>query len=253
MKTADLKALKTDFQSIQPFRKHFLQERNFQIRYNACHERGWADHYIFYRSGTAIGYGAINGQKIPDRDTAFEFFIEPDFRSQANFAFKALLTVAHPQWIECQSNDFGFFAILCEFGRNIESDTVLFQDLSRTQLVHPECIFRKRSLDATIFQHQAEPVGDYVLEVEGMVVATGGFLTHYNFPFADLHVEVKEDHRGKGFGAYFLQEIKKECYRAKHVPAARCNIRNEPSKRALLRAGMDICGFMLKGSALLSP
>jgi GNAT superfamily N-acetyltransferase len=248
----DLKATKTDFKTIEPFRERFLQESNFQIRYNACHERGWADHYLFSGSGTDVGYGAIKGQEIPERNTVFEFFIEPAFRMQKSAGFKALLKVARPNWIECQSNDFPLFAMLCEFGQNIESDTVLFRDQTRTQLVRPECTFRKRFPDEAVFKHQVEPVGDHVLEVHGMVVATGGFLTHYNPPFADLYLEVRQDYRDKGFGSFFLQEIKKECYHAKKIPCARCNVRNEPSRMALHKSGMEICGYMLKGSVLLS-
>ena len=116
----------------------------------------------------------------------------------------------------------------------------------------PECTFRKQFPDEAVFEHQVEPVGDHVLEVHGMVVATGGFLTHYNPPFADLYLEVRQDYRDKGFGSFFLQEIKKECYHAKKIPCARCNVRNEPSRMALHKSGMEICGYMLKGDVLLS-
>jgi len=34
---------KTELASILPLRALFLQESNFQVRYNACHERGWSD------------------------------------------------------------------------------------------------------------------------------------------------------------------------------------------------------------------
>jgi GNAT superfamily N-acetyltransferase len=248
----DVKATKTDFKTIEPFRQRFLQESNFQIRYDACHARGWADHYLLSSAGTDMGYGAVKGGEIPERNTVFEFFIEPAFRRQARAVFTALLRVARPDWIECQSNDSPLFAMLCEFARSIEADTVLFGDQRRTYLVRPECIFRKRFPDETVFEHQLEPVGDYVLEAHGMVVATGGFLAHYNPPFADLHVEVRHDCRGKGFGTQFLQEIKKECYRARKVPAGRCGIRNHPSRMALLKSGMEVCGFMLKGRVLLS-
>jgi RimJ/RimL family protein N-acetyltransferase len=79
------------------------------------------------------------------------------------------------------------------------------------------------------------------------VIATGGFLLHYNKPFADLFMEVHPDHRGRGAATYLLQELKKECYLAGRVPAARCSIRNAASRAALLKAGMRECGFMLTG------
>jgi len=85
------------------------------------------------------------------------------------------------------------------------------------------------------------------LELKGEVVATGGFARHYNMPFADLYMEVREDSRRKGLGSYILQELKKACYLAGRVPVARCNILNQASRAALLKAGLKVCGFMLKG------
>ena len=63
-------------------------------------------------------------------------------------------------------------------------------------------------------------------------------------------MEVKEGHRGKGMGSYILQEIKKECYLAGRIPAARCNIKNAASKATLLKAGFKVCGYMLIGEIL---
>jgi RimJ/RimL family protein N-acetyltransferase len=97
------------------------------------------------------------------------------------------------------------------------------------------------------FEHRVEPIGEYVLEVAGEVVATGGFMLHYNMPFADLYMEVSESHRKKGLGSLILQELKRECYLAGRVPAARCSIQNVASRAALLKAGLKVAGFMLKG------
>ncbi|MGH7540453.1 MAG: GNAT family N-acetyltransferase, partial [Gemmatimonadota bacterium] len=94
-----------------------------------------------------------------------------------------------------------------------------------------------------------EPVGDYVVVSGGHVVATGGFLLHYNMPFADLYMEVREDCRRRGLATFLLQELKKECYLAGRVPAARCGLRNLASRGALTKAGLRACGFMLMGTA----
>ncbi|MCI0691756.1 hypothetical protein L0337_07065 [candidate division KSB1 bacterium] len=70
-----LKAYKTNLQTILPLRNLFLHETNFQIRYNACHERGWTDSYLLTSDDIEIGYGSIKGQEIADRDTIFEFYL----------------------------------------------------------------------------------------------------------------------------------------------------------------------------------
>ena len=62
-------AVKTDLKGIEPLRTLFLQESNHQIRYNACHERGWTDSYLLTRDDACIGYGSVKGQETPARDT----------------------------------------------------------------------------------------------------------------------------------------------------------------------------------------
>lgn len=241
------KAHKTSLQAILPLRRLFLQETNFQIRYNACHERGWTDSYLLTIDAVKVGYGAIKGQEIADRDTIFEFYVTPSFRKYSSLLFAKLIAASGARFIECQSNDVLLTSMLYEFAQNINSDVVLFEDDAVTEHAIPGVVFRHRKEDDTIFEHQVEPVGDYVLELAGEIVATGGFMLHYNEPFADLYMEVKEIFRRKGLGSFILQELKKACYLSGRVPAARCNIQNKASKATLLKAGMNVSGFMLKG------
>ncbi len=238
---------KTELASILPLRALFLQESNFQVRYNACHERGWSDSYLLKLDDRGVGYGSIKGREIPDRDTLFEFFVIPPFRKHASDLFREFLNAARPQFIECQSNDRLLTAILFEFAHNISADTVLFEDHCVTNLAIPGAIVRrKRDADA-IFPHGVEPVGEYVVELNSEIVATGGFMLHYNHPFADLYMEVREDHRRRGIASFLLQEVKRECYLAGRVPAARTGINNLGSRGALTKAGLRVAGFMLTG------
>lgn len=242
------KAAKTKLEAIQPLRELFLQEANCQVRYNACHERGWTDSYLLTNGEVKIGYGSIKGQEIADRDTVFEFYLIPAFRKFSSPIFPELIAASGAQYIECQSNDLFLTSMLYEFAQNINADVVLFDDHGTTVHTISEAIFRARKADDSIFAHQIEPIGEYVLELAGEITATGGFLLHYNKPFADLYMEVKENFRRKGFGSFILQELKKACYLAGRVPAARCDIRNQASRAALIKAGMKVCGFMLKGN-----
>jgi hypothetical protein len=54
-----LNAIKTSVQEILPLRNLFLQENNFQIRYNAQHERGWSNSYLIMYNEEKIGYGSL--------------------------------------------------------------------------------------------------------------------------------------------------------------------------------------------------
>jgi GNAT superfamily N-acetyltransferase len=242
-----LAAQKTELKDIQFLRDLFLQETNFQIRYNACHERGWTDSYLLLIDGLRVGYGAVKGHEIKDRDTIFEYFVVPPFRKHSSELFRRLLAASQAQSIECQSNDLLICSMLYEFSTAVSADVILFEDHAVTRHALLGALFRARRDDDSIFEHRSEPVGDYVVELNGEVVATGGFLLHYNRPLADLYMEVREDCRGRGIGSLLLQEIKKECYLAGRVPAARTDIRNVASRAALIKAGLRICGFMLTG------
>jgi GNAT superfamily N-acetyltransferase len=249
MPTMKVSAIKTSLQEILPLRNLFLQENNFQIRYNARHERGWSDSYLITHNEEQIGYGSVAGKEnISDRDSIFEFYMIPSFRKLASLAFLKLIYASEASFITCQSNDLLLSSLLFEYAQNINADTVLLQEDFTSSLYIDNLIFRKRSEKDIMFEHNTEPVGDYVLELNKEVVATGGFLLHYNMPFADLYMEVREDCRRKGFGSYLIQEIKKQCYLAGRVPAARTGLDNIASRSTLIKAGFKIAGFMLLGT-----
>jgi len=241
-------AVKTNLKDILALRALFLQETNFQIRYNAVHERGWSDSYLLRIDGKDVGYGSIKGQERNDRDTIFEFYVIPPFRNYASSLFRELLSASGVRYIECQSNDRLLSGMLYEFSRDISSDVVLFEPYSVTEHKILDSAVRRKRDDDPVFEHTVEPLGDYVLEVKEEIVATGGFMLHYNAPFADLYMEVKKDCRRQGYGTFILQELQKECYLAGRVPAARCQIKNVASRGTLIKSGMRMCGFMQIGN-----
>ena len=98
-----------------------------------------------------------------------------------------------------------------------------------------------------IFEHKVEPVGEWLLEVDGGIVATGGIATHYNPPYGDLFMEVDEPHRRRGYGSYLIQELKRVAYEMGKVPAARCNVANAASRATLQKAGLLPCARLLGG------
>jgi GNAT superfamily N-acetyltransferase len=245
--------VQTNLRGIQSFRGLFLQEFNAQVRYNACHERGWTDSYLLLKDDREIGYGSIKGNEPSERDTIFEFYVIPPFRRSARALFRALLTASKATRVECQSNDALMSGMLFEFAHSIKADVVLFKDGPTTELRLSGAVFRQRRSGDRIFEHTVEPVGDYVLELDRQIAATGGFLLHYNPPFADVYMEVETNYRRKGFGSYLVQEIIRECFLAGRVPAARCDLRNVGSRAALLKAGMQVAGFMLTGHISQEP
>lgn len=244
----NLEVQKVTLETILPLRKQFLQEVNCQIRYDACHFQHWADEYLLIWEGIKVGYGSTKGkEELADRDAIFEFYVLPAYRKHTSTLFAALIKKSQAVYIECQSNDFHLAALLYEFGHQIYADTVLFEDHVTTNFHLADVVFRKRKAADQVMGKAPGDEGEYVLEKAGEIVADGGFLLHYNEPFADLYMETAQANRHQGLGSYILQELKKACYQAGRVPAARCNIKNKASKATLLKAGMRVCGYMLIG------
>lgn len=236
----EIEVHKVPLQDIQDLREISLQENNFQFVHNKCHGAGWADTYIFLSGLNTVGYGSIWGKDDRKmRDTIFEFYLLRPYRKFASGIIQKFGLTSQAGFIECQTNNKLQSEIFFECARNIQVEAILFDDKFQTELNVADALFRKNS---------SESEGpEYVLEHSGQIVASGGFVRNYNFPYIDMYYEVVEPYRMKGFGSLFTQELKKEAYRLKRVPAARCNPKNHASKATLLKAGMAVCGHMLIG------
>jgi GNAT superfamily N-acetyltransferase len=240
----DVKVIKTPLDDVRAFRAMFLHALNAQFVCNKCHDYGWADTYLFLLNGERAGYGAVWGtDRREDRDTIFEYFLTEPFRHLADLIFSQFIATSGTQLIECQSNDLLLTSMLYGYAENIHAEAILFRDDAVTNLVVPGVTFRKRSKD----DDMGDDDSDHVLVLDGKVVASGGLMLNYNIPYADIYMGVKEPFRKKGLGSLIVQELKREAYLMGRVPAARCNIHNRASKATLLKAGLEPCGFRLKG------
>ena len=237
----------SDLAGIRSLRARFLAEMDTQIRYDARHVRGMADSYLLVAGDVPVAYGSVTAMEGSARDTVFECYIEPSWRRSSSELFRELLAGTGATRIECQSNDRLLTALLFEFAHGIEADTILFAAGPPAAHPFPGGVVRALRRDDIVFAHADEPPGDYVLEHHGEVVATGGYFTHYNEPYADLYMEVAPAHRRRGAGTYLVQELIARCYAAGLMPAARCALDNAGSRGTLVKAGLSICGFMLAG------
>jgi len=223
----------------------FLQELNAQCRYDAAHSRRGSAQYLIQQDGRAIGYGAVK-DRHESRGTVFEFYLVPPCRTGAPGILRDMVKTSDAEALECQSNDRFYSALVGQFSGEPTSDTILFAAGETRGLPSPGAVVRRRRRSDRVFEHTVEPVGDFVVDVSGDVVGTGGFLLHYNPPFADLFMEVRPDMRRRGYGSFLIQELAGECYLAARVPAARTSIDNIASQRTLSRGGLRECGRMLR-------
>jgi RimJ/RimL family protein N-acetyltransferase len=235
--------IKTDQATVEPLRRIFLSEVKFQFIYNKCHNAGWADVYLFTINKLHVGYGSVWGkEKRDNRDTIFEFYLSYPFRKYESLIFADFIKCSGAGFIQCQSNDIPITGMLFEYADNIKAEAIVFEDSYETDQNIPGARLIKYEM--------SDSEVEYRLEKDDEIVGTGGYVWNYNYPFIDLYYEVKEEYRKNGFGSLIVQELKKEAYRLKRVPAARCNVKNAASKRTLIKAGMRVCGFILIGELM---
>jgi GNAT superfamily N-acetyltransferase len=234
---------KSPVAELNGMREKFLEIIDNQFTYDKCHLYGWSDVYLILKDGFAAGYGALWGRdKRIDRDSIFEFYLDPQYWIHAHDVFQKFIEVSKADWIQCQSNDPLLSEMFFEFATDICAEAILFEDDTTTNLS-----VENAKIEAVVNPEASKMDRPYVIKHNDEVVANGGLLLNYNFPYADIYYGVEEAHRRKGFGSFFVQELKKEAYRMGRVPAARTNIDNMVSKRTMMKAGLKPCGFRLGG------
>jgi GNAT superfamily N-acetyltransferase len=246
----NIEVSRVEVNEVMPLRELYRQEMNCQIVHDAFPRRGFSDPYLIRIEGRVAGYGLVANQHDPD--TVDEFYPLPAYRAAALPMFRQVLEVSQATRIRAQTNDRLMLLMLYDCAENITRDTILFADAFTTHLTCPTGIFRKATEadKARLFEHKGEPVGDWLIESEGVAVATGGALFHYNPPYADLFMEVDEPYRRRGFGSYLVQELKRICYEMGKTPAARCNAANVASRKTMEKAGLLPCGRILLGDVV---
>jgi GNAT superfamily N-acetyltransferase len=245
-----LQAASVPLASILAMREAYRREMACQIVHDSWHARGFTDSYLLRVDDTIAGYGCVGGAPGEPRHTIKEFHLLPAFRGSALRLFGELIAASGARRIEAQTNDRLLLLMLLDCGVELSSPTILFADGFTTQLTVPDATFR--SLDEAerehVFQHTHEPVGEYALEIAGVVVATGGIVFRYNPPFGDLYMEVAEPNRRTGLGSYLVQELKRVCHELDRVPTARCSATNHASRATLQRAGMFPCARIVEAT-----
>jgi GNAT superfamily N-acetyltransferase len=239
-----------DADLVRPLRDLHRREMNCQIVLDSWLDRRWVDAYSLQLDGAVVGYGLVGDVRGEQKTIVTEFFVQPERRDAALPLFRALTESSGATRFEVQTNDLLFTLMAYDCGVDIESDTVLFRDALTTHLAIPGAAFRKFApQDAgRVFGREHDEPNEWLVEANGEIVAAGGVLFHYNPPYGDIYMEVGEPHRGRGYGSFLVQELKRAAYDLGKIPAARCNVANVASRRTLEKAGMLPCARVLTGS-----
>jgi RimJ/RimL family protein N-acetyltransferase len=247
-----IRAFRADFKDVEGMRDLYRTKAACQIVRDSALIRGRADSYLIEIDGKIGGYGGIWNEYYPNR--IMEFFSLPETRTTASQMFRALITAGEATQIEAQTNIDELYSMLRKFTASFSESAFLFADRIKTNLPCPRGHFRSAAtIDAkSIFVHQHEPVGDWLVEIDGIVAGTAGVYYHYNPPYGDVYMEVADQFRRQGFGSYLVQEMKRICYRSGKIPAARCNPDNAASRATLEKAGFAICGSLVVGDIIIA-
>jgi GNAT superfamily N-acetyltransferase len=245
-----LEVARVEVDEITPLRELHRQAMNCQIMHDSFPRRGFSDPYLIRADGRAAGYGLVANQHWPE--TVHEFYPLPDYRAAALPMFRQLLEVSQASKILAQTNDRTQLLMLYDCATNITSDTILFEDAFTTHLTCSTGIFRKvtEADKERLVAQKLEPGSDWMIESDGVPVATGGVTFHYNPPYGDLYMGVAEPYRRRGFGSYMVQELKRVAYEIGKRPAARCNVSNVASRKTMQKAGLLPCARLLTGDVV---
>jgi GNAT superfamily N-acetyltransferase len=245
----DIAVVPVPLEEVLPLRELYRQEMNCQIVHDSLPGRGFGDTFLLRLDGRLVGYGFVMGYRGEPKDMIREFFVLPAYRGSAFPLFRRLIETSRARRVQAQTNDVLLTLMLYDFAGDITSETVVFNDALTTNLILPGATFRRVSEADTgrIFEHKVEPVGEWLIEDDGSIVATGGIALHYNPPYGDLYMEVDESRRRRGYGSYLIQELKRACYEMGRIPAARCNVANAASRATLQKAGLLPCARILSG------
>ena len=246
-----ISAAPAPFDDVARWRDVYRLEMACQIIYDSVHTRSdWSREYLLHLDDAVVGYGSVAvGGPWTGKPTVYEYYVAPHRpRLHAFELFEALLAASGAVAIEVQSNAALVTTMLHTFARDVVSESVLFEDGLTTSLRPSGATFRAPTRAEAPDVPERDLGWSGVVEVDGAVTASGGILFHYNRPYGDIYMEVAEPFRGRGLGAFVVQELKRVCYEGGHVPAARCNPANIASRRTLQRAGFVPCGHILKGA-----
>ena len=241
---------RVELAAIAPLRDLYRRAMNCQIVHDSLHARGFTHQYLIRAGGEIAGYGCVLGYEKDPKDIVKEFYVAPEHRRAALTLFRTFVDATGAKTIEAQTNDVLLTLLLLDCATEIQADKILFRDEMTTRLSVPGATFRRTANRdrPRLFDHRGEPQGDWLIEIDGAVAATGGLLFHYNPPYGDVYMEVAEPFRRRGIGSYLVQELKRTCYEMGKVPAARCNAANTASRGTLQKAGMLPCARILKAT-----
>lgn len=228
-----------------------------QIVHDSLHRRaGWTESHLVVVDGEEVGYGSIAvAGPWCGRPTVFEFFLAPASRWRAFELFEAYLAASGARFFEVQTSSTLLTVMLHVYGREISSEKIVFEEAAATTLPAHGAKLRRETSEAADRECSLQRQGgsEWALDLDGVQIGRGGIMFHYNVPYADIYMEVTEGSRRRGYGAFFVQELKRIAHEMDAIPCARCSPGHVASRRTLQKAGFVPCGHILLATVASTP
>ncbi len=243
-------------QDTLPLRVRYRAEAKEQIVHDSLHTRaGWTKSYLLQFGGRPAGFGSIAiGGPWKDKPTVFEFYLLPEAHGHAFDFFEAFVAASGAQFFEVQTSDLLLAVMLHTFGSDLASEKIVFRDELTTSLpAQGTTLKRITSEEESVccFQERAGK-SEWSLELNAKAVGSGALLFHYNSPYCDVAMEITEEYRRRGLGAYLVQELKRIAYEMGGIPAARCDPKNVASRKTLQKAGLVPFASIMVGKIVIA-
>lgn len=241
-------------QDTLPLRVQYRAEANGQIVHDSLHTRaGWTKSYLLQVDGRTAGFGSVAiGGPWKDKPTIFEFYLLPEARVRAFELFEAFVAASGAQFFEVQTTNILLTVMLHTFGSDLASEKIVFRDELTTSLPSHGAALKRVTSEKESTRCFRERAGksEWTLELNAKAVGSGALLFHYNHPYCDVAMETNPEYRGRGLGAYLVQELKRIAYDMGGIPAARCDPNNVASRKTLQKAGFIPSAHILLGKIL---
>lgn len=227
---------------VRPLREAFREAAGCQVVPYSMFERGHCNPYLLHVDGQLAGYVGVRTRYYPGH--LQEFHVFPTYEDRLDELLEAAITESGATHLYIQTNLPPLNRIAFHFANTFTVENILFSDGATPGPSLPDAT----GLVAVQNPEPNHPDSrDFALERDGEILVKGGYLCHYNAPYADVHMEVMEAHRGQGLGSAFVAGVRRMAHLAGKIPAARTSPDNVASRRTLLRAGFQICGHVLLG------
>jgi len=243
-------------QEILPLRVRYRAEANGQIVHDSIHARpGWTKSYLLQEDGGVAGFGSVAiAGPWKDKPTVFEFYVLPERRGRAFDLFEAFVAASGARFFEVQTSDSLLTVMLHAYGSDLASEKIVFRDELMTALAVQGAALKRVTPEkesVCCFQERAGQ-SEWTLELNAKPVGSGALLFHYNYPYCDVAMEINEECRRRGLGAYLVQELKRIAYEMGGIPAARCDPNNVASRKTLQKAGFVPFAHILVGKITIA-